>query len=208
MSSPIVEALAGDGVVAVPAATIWPDYEQYRLLIYTAMAEFQDRTERKPNLYRSPRKPFLFYQKACMLDPLTPALSRIGEHLFGQPAHGMTQTLWRTVPSPVSEKVYSQKWHRDHEAKQVLKVFLHTSPVGLEQGPFQYVKNSAPPNDLNLCVPKGYANEGVEMPEDRIYTGLVGADTVVLAQTTGIHRGGNTTAGHRLQAMWGFIPKG
>jgi len=53
--------------------------------------------------------------------------------------------VWYSVPQAAgSERVSSQRWHRDYNDKHLLKAFLYLVDVDESMGPFQYIPGSQP----------------------------------------------------------------
>jgi hypothetical protein len=117
--------------------------------------------------------------------------------------------LWYTAQQPATdERVASQNWHVDFDDKHLLKAFVYLNDVGPEQGPFQYVPGSqpgGPHHDVRPWVPMGYGRvpdedvaQSVTPDEIATFTGPKG--TLILCNTSGLHRGGFATAGPRVLA--------
>ena len=117
--------------------------------------------------------------------------------------------LWYTAQQPASdERVASQNWHVDFDDKHLLKAFVYLSDVGTDHGPFEYVPGSQPGgrhHDVRPWVPMGYgrvddADVARSVPAEEIasFTGPKG--TLILCNTSGLHRGGFATAGPRVLA--------
>jgi hypothetical protein len=105
---------------------------------------------------------------------------------------------WFTVPYPrADERIASQQWHRDPEEEHVVKVFLYFSDVDDEAGPFEYIAGSPPGGRHGDLWPWGEAARyppedellAATPPVDRLtLTGPAG--TMIVADTSGFHRGG------------------
>jgi hypothetical protein len=121
---------------------------------------------------------------------------------------------WFTVPYPVSDRVASQRWHRDAEDEHVVKVFVYFSDVDEEAGPFEYVRSSStgarhgelwswkaglrypPPEEFEATVPA----------DDRLtMTGPAG--TMIICDTGGFHRGGYARTKPRIVSVSSYIPR-
>jgi len=111
---------------------------------------------------------------------------------------------WYVLPSPPeASRIGSQRWHRDHIDRNIVKVFTYFSDVDAEAGALEYVKGSAgggryeelwpwKPSSV-LSVKSNYPPEGEleksVSPDDRCRaTGQAG--TIVFCDTSGFHRGG------------------
>jgi hypothetical protein len=117
--------------------------------------------------------------------------------------------LWYTAQQPATdERVASQNWHVDFDDKHLLKAFVYLTDVGSEQGPFEYVPGSQPSgrhHSVRPWVPMGYGrvpDEDVarEVPAEEIATFTGPKGTLILCNTSGLHRGGFATAGPRVLA--------
>jgi hypothetical protein len=111
---------------------------------------------------------------------------------------------WYTVPSAGRERIASQRWHRDPEDLHVVKVFVYFSDVDEDAGPFEYVAGSAeaapkirqgwlgsvrfPWNRSRRYPPQEHVDDAIARSEVVTATGAAG--TVVLCDTSGLHRGG------------------
>jgi hypothetical protein len=120
---------------------------------------------------------------------------------------------WYTVPYPhATERVASQRWHRDPEDDHIVKMFIYFSGVDEEAGPFEYVRSSAAGGrygDLfawrdGHLYPAGEELEAVVDPDDRLtLTGPAG--TVIFCDTAGFHRGGFARTKPRILMISTFL---
>lgn len=117
---------------------------------------------------------------------------------------------WRleaTIPTPPGvDRKASQRWHRDEEDRRLVKVFLYLTDVREGDGPFSYVRHSqqsarwgelfpmVPPRG-SLPMPS-YVDELI--PSDEVLVCGGGTGTIIFCDTTGLHRGGFATTGHRI----------
>jgi hypothetical protein len=116
--------------------------------------------------------------------------------------------LWYTAQQPASnERVASQNWHVDFDDKHLLKAFVYLSDVGPESGPFEYVPGShaGGRNVVRPWEPMGYGRVSDEevsskVDADEIVTFTGPRGTLILCNTSGLHRGGFATAGPRILA--------
>ena len=121
--------------------------------------------------------------------------------------------MWYTTQQPsTDDRVASQNWHVDFDDKHLLKAFVYLSDVGAEQGPFEYVPGSQP-GGLHHAVrpwtPMGYGRVPDEevagsVPAEEIATFTGPKGTLILCNTSGLHRGGFATAGPRILATATF----
>lgn len=151
--------------------------------------------------------PWLRYAASPLLLDIVNAYGREPRRLF-------YLDNWFTVPYPgASERVASQRWHRDPEDEHVVKVFVYFSDVDDEAGPFEYVRSSSaggrhgelwpwseghrypPPEEFDATVPS----------EDRLtMTGPIG--TMIICDTGGFHRGGFARTKPRILSVSSYIP--
>jgi hypothetical protein len=117
--------------------------------------------------------------------------------------------VWYSVPQAASsERVSSQRWHRDYNDKHLLKAFLYLVDVDEDMGPFQYVPGSQPGGpyaDAWAWTPLGQNYPTEEELEERIPTSAVHAfvaprATLIFCNTAGFHRGGFSTTDPRVLA--------
>ena len=117
--------------------------------------------------------------------------------------------VWYSVPQAVgSERVSSQRWHRDYNDKHLLKAFLYLVDVDEDMGPFQYVPGSQPGGpyaDAWPWSPLGQNYPTEEELEQRIPGSVVHAfiarkGTLIFCNTAGFHRGGFGTTDPRVLA--------
>ena len=121
--------------------------------------------------------------------------------------------FWYTVPqSESSERTASQLWHLDFDDRHLLKAFLYLSDVDAGAGPFEYVPGSQPRGrygDIWRWTPLGTARVPEEevsrrVPADEIRTFTAPRGTLILCNTSGLHRGGFATAKPRVLAAATF----
>jgi hypothetical protein len=117
--------------------------------------------------------------------------------------------LWYTVPQAAgSERVASQQWHVDFDDRHLLKAFLYLVDVDEDAGPFEYVPESQPGgryHDIRRWKPMAYGRVPEEdvtarVPPRSIQTFTAPRGTVILCNTSGLHRGGFSTAKPRVLA--------
>jgi hypothetical protein len=117
--------------------------------------------------------------------------------------------FWYTAQQPATdERVASQNWHVDFDDKHLLKAFVYLTDVGPDHGPFEYVPSSQPGGRHHSVRPwKPMAvgrvpDEEVQgsVPAEEIVTFTGSKGTLILCNTSGLHRGGFATAGPRVLA--------
>lgn len=124
---------------------------------------------------------------------------------------------WYTLPYPqASDRIASQRWHRDPEDKHVVKVFLYLSNVDEEAGPLEYVSGSPPGSRYGdlwpwgreeaSYPPPGELEQKIDPGDLRTLTGTAG--TVILCDTSGFHRGGFARTKPRALCAWTYVGPG
>lgn len=106
----------------------------------------------------------------------------------------------------------SQRWHRDPEDSRLVKAFLYLNDVNDEAGPMEYVPESRRGDRYGHLWPQEFPGGSVPPPgaveaaipaRDQLRcTGAAG--TLLLVDTTGLHRGGRATRHRRLLATWTY----
>jgi hypothetical protein len=117
--------------------------------------------------------------------------------------------FWYSVPvAAESERIQSQRWHRDHDDRHLLKAFLYLVDVDESTGPLEFVAGSARGGTLASYYPWYPLSPTYPPPDEfadkvppdalRTFTGQAG--TLVLCNTSGFHRGGFATHKPRVLA--------
>jgi hypothetical protein len=111
---------------------------------------------------------------------------------------------WLNMPT-ADEAKFSQLWHRDPADLKLLKVFIYLEPVGEDNGPFSFIPRTHPFGADSTTVPRHEHRRritdkemSVAFPESRWVKCVGPANTMVLADTVGFHRGGKVEQGRRL----------
>ena len=144
----------------------------------------------------------------------------------GSPTKLVDLDTWYTVPFPAAnERVASQRWHRDPEDQHVVKVFVYFTDVDEDAGPFQYIRGSAEggrygelwswsramSSRLPWARRRLYPSENrVEkrIPTSDIATVVGPAGTVVICDTSGLHRGGYAKRRPRVLSYHTYVSPG
>jgi ectoine hydroxylase-related dioxygenase (phytanoyl-CoA dioxygenase family) len=102
--------------------------------------------------------------------------------------------LWYVVPWMGRDKQWSHSWHRDPEDVRIVKMFLYISDVDQDSGPFEYVEGSHR-DYFNLCQPGRYMDPAnyAHLPASACLRNTGPAGSLLMANTSGIHRGGYGT---------------
>lgn len=125
------------------------------------------------------------------------------------PCRLVSADLWYNLPGAEQRgRTWSQNWHRDPEAEDaVIKVMLFLSEVDDESGPFEYMVGSHKKH-FDACKPKCYLSQDGARCLDGISVlrCCVPKNTLVVANTVGLHRGGATKSKPRLCCVWTYVP--
>jgi len=121
--------------------------------------------------------------------------------------------VWYTIPSSEERPAtFSQRWHRDPEDKQMVKVFLYFSDVDESAGPLQYVAESSRSRGVYRHVWSNrfdrYPPEqefAARFPPSQRVTCTAAAGTFVFCDTSGFHRGGYAIGRPRIMAAWTYV---
>lgn len=141
-------------------------------------------------------------------------LGIIGAYFGFAPRFHYFSLLSTVILPPDAPAQYSQRWHRDSEDRKMVKVFLYLTDVEeAGTGPFSYVKGSHgsgrfarlfpqhPP--VGSYPPPGAVEQAV--PPDAIRTCFGKAGTLILCDTTGLHRGGYSTTKERIMFTASYV---
>jgi hypothetical protein len=208
-----VESLRRDGLAMVPFADLIGDGRLWQELA-AGVADFvvaaEQRIRERPDRFKK-KDDFIIRRSALMGETPAPAALRyaLSDQLLGvvNAYLGMRSKLtyvdsWYTAPSPEdASRISSQRWHRDHIDRNVVKVFTYFSDVDAEAGALEYVRGSAaggPYGDLWGWAPKEssadrYPPEGEltrQVPQSALARAEGPTGTIVLCDTDGFHRGG------------------
>lgn len=122
-------------------------------------------------------------------------------------------SLHLTVPvAHRADPVKSQRWHRDPEDKLMCKMFVYLNDIDENSGPFMYVAGShhggcwrrlAPQHPpKGFYPPPGLVEQMVPQEDIKTFTGRAG--TVIFCDTSGLHKGGYASSGHRIMFTVGY----
>lgn len=208
-----VDSLRRDGLAIVPFAELIGDQRLWDELsddVRSFVAGAEERLHERGDRFKS-KGDFILRRR----DVVGPAPSRaalryaLSDQLLGvvnaylEMRSKLTYVdSWYTAPSPQdADRIASQRWHRDHIDRNIVKVFTYFSDVDAEAGATEYVKGSAaggrhgdlwpwrPDEESGDQYPPTDELERRVPESDRVRAeGPVG--TVVLCDTGGFHRGG------------------
>jgi hypothetical protein len=117
---------------------------------------------------------------------------------------------WLNFPTQTDAKE-AQLWHRDPEDLKTVKVFIYLDDVREENGPFCYVPRTHPFSSGAGIVPlhrdkKRILDEEMltAFPKGSWLTCTGPANTMIIADTVGFHRGGKPSQGNRILITFTF----
>lgn len=110
---------------------------------------------------------------------------------------------WLNFPTDNDAK-HSQLWHRDPEDLKTVKVFIYLEDVAKENGPFSYICNTHPFGSACDRVPEHVHPRRVTddemqhtLPAESWFECTGPANTMIIVDTVGYHRGGYVKSGRR-----------
>jgi hypothetical protein len=222
----VIQELDEAGYSLVHATELFSD-EAWQA-IQAEAAEFVERTERglageSEELRRRPGKEFLVrkYDVRSVVPLDNPWLSACISRRLIDIATAYLQLwskleyvdMWYSLPvGEGAERKASQIWHRDFNDSHLLKGFLYLADVDERSGPFEYVPGSQPggphagihpwePMGVGRISDKELAKH-VSPGDVRTFTAPKG--TLILCNTSGLHRGGFAEASPRVLAAVTF----
>ena len=122
----------------------------------------------------------------------------------------------QTLVNPKEKAQFSQKFHKDPGIKKCLKVFVYLNDVTLDNGPFTYVKFSHK-TKVDKFKQKRFGAGGIYPKQDDFENNIYKKDiipiigkagTLIIADTTGLHCGGNSIKKSREMATMVYYPPG
>ncbi|HEU0302956.1 MAG TPA: hypothetical protein VFR32_00090 [Gaiellaceae bacterium] len=218
----VLADLERDDYAVLPFADLVPD-QAVRAAIEREGAQFVSDTERElaattgrvVDLYKDylvrryrdvpelpPDAPWL----ACCLSDRMLALANAYLHMWSKLEY---VDYWYSVPVDASsDRIQSQRWHRDFDDRHLLKAFLYLVDVDERTGPLEFVAGSARGRTAEdfypwypgspTYPPDREFDEAVDAADIKTFTASAG--TLILCNTSGFHRGGFATAKPRVLA--------
>ncbi len=166
-------------------------------------------------------KPFLQYMYDTLPvynldDPIHAYMQRwqtLADHYLETKGHISYLMLNRTNPvRKGSPWVASQRWHRDADDRQVLRLFIYLNDVDETSGPFMYIRGSQCGGRNWKKFPqhpplgKYLANDVAQHFNKNDVVVCAGkAGTLILADAAGLHRGGYATEKERIMFQGGWL---
>ncbi|MES2779034.1 MAG: phytanoyl-CoA dioxygenase family protein [Bacteroidota bacterium] len=158
------------------------------------------------NIRASSISPVQSYQSILLRKGLNTQLGNIAFAYFKEHALLRYADYWLSIPVPVTERNYSQNWHRDPEDQRILKVFVYLNDVTHNNGAFEYIKGSHLNGPYNSVFPydekhpNNYPDEHElrkQISPDAFTVNEGKKGTVIICDTHGFHRGGYCKTGDR-----------
>lgn len=134
-------------------------------------------------------------------------LQKLSDLYHGQHAPAPFTMAARLEPNKINKDT-DHGWHRDSLRRQ-FKSIIYLSDVTIDNGPYQYIANSNHMGRIFIdgltgkipymspAVSPESAQRIIAREPQRLKTVLGRAGTVILTDTTGIHRGSTIKSGHR-----------
>jgi len=120
-------------------------------------------------------------------------------------------SLQYNIPVP-GDSILSQNWHRDPEDKEMVKMFFYLRDVDSSNGPFSYVPGSHYRGPHRKAFGRKpfqgiYTKAGAveEKLGDIIKEYMGKAGTILLCDTSGLHKGGHCTKNPRIILHAGYV---
>jgi len=140
---------------------------------------------------------------------IQPSLLRIANGYLGLRSYLRSINVWMNLPVGDLPKE-SQLWHRDGDDTRILKVFIYLKDVDMDTGPFWFIPGTHQGVGRRIQVPMEAGRVSDSEMEKMIpssrweaFTGK--SQTVILADTTGFHKGGKCGAKPRLLLTYEYV---
>lgn len=212
----IVNQLVEHGAVVLPASDLFDGPELSILKQQAGNAEQIVRRAGVSNSKILGEKNYLTrYSESAGAAPLTDFLAvetitgriyDIATLYFGSIPRITNIDYWLNVPEPEERAPFaSQLWHRDYEDRKLLKFFMYFTDVDEGRGAFSLISQTHYgttdakqfPTKPPLGVTVSDKDVNAQFKEERIRKFEVPALTIVLVDTSALHRGGYCTSGER-----------
>lgn len=136
---------------------------------------------------------------------LSDQILRIVSGYLGMFSRLIYMDLWYNLPT-TTRGVYSQRWHRDPSDRKEFKLFLYLLDVNESNGPFCYIPGSHNGGRFKRIYPQTmriskYPSDGAverKFSENQRQACTGKAGTLIFADTTGFHKGGDPLTEGRL----------
>ena len=144
---------------------------------------------------------------------LSDAVLSVANTYLGLQSKLILADRWYTLPAEAEKRVASQRWHRDHVDRDILKVFTYFSHVDREAGALEYIRGSAAGGRYGDLWPWRPLSDSDYPPQDELESRTDsehrvaaegGPGTMVFCNTGGFHRGGYAQK-VRLMSVFNFV---
>jgi hypothetical protein len=214
--SSLVDTLHRDGIALGHADTLIAPF---------LLAELETTCASLPPMAASPLKPYLVqglgrtpeYDAASIFARIAAVLHPIADGYLHAPAALFYYNVWHTLTADAPPSA-SQLWHGDSEDTSLVKAFYYLTDVTDGAGPLVYIpgthwrgtRRPTPKTFIehfgHLRVPRTTdAAMRACVPEAEWRTAIGTPGTLVLADTTGWHKGGYATTRERRVVVWEWV---
>ena len=132
---------------------------------------------------------------------LHPELLSVVNEYLGMYAKLRYSAFWLNLSNPDQDAYSSQFWHRDHEDRKQVKVFIYLEDVDKDSGPFCFIpgmhKGKLRKKDPPDSTGKEYGTIRADdramnkiVAREKWFTGIAPKGTVIVADTKSYHKGG------------------
>jgi hypothetical protein len=140
---------------------------------------------------------------------IQPSLLRIVNDYLGLRSYLRAINVWMNLPV-VDPPKESQLWHRDGDDVRILKVFIYLMDVDMSAGPFWFIPGTheGVGRQIPVSMEAGRVSDSemekrVPSSKWKACTGM--ARTVILADTTGFHKGGKCEVKPRVLLTYEYV---
>jgi len=134
---------------------------------------------------------------------IQPQMLQLASAYLGMQAYLREVSVWLDVAT-TGEPQETQFWHRDYVDLMNFKVFIYLNEVSESNGPFCFIPGTHGPGNRKISVkyePTGrVVDQEMEkvVARDQWFHCVAPAKTVVIADTSGFHKGLKLVQGHRI----------
>jgi hypothetical protein len=138
---------------------------------------------------------------------LHPTILAVANAYLGTYCRLCYANLWYNVPTePHEPAIDSERWHRDHEDRNIVKLYVYLCDVDEQMGPLSYLRGSQPGGKHEDVFPVNPPEGSYPAPErlsekisaDAVVSCTGQSGTVILCDTAGFHRGGRSSTKARI----------
>jgi hypothetical protein len=203
-----------------------PLFTELRAAVEQLEAEAHDRIaieREKAKTYDPKRKTFILplLGDTPVLNPdsiyarfaLQPAVLELANEYFGMYTQLRWYNVWHTLRSDAPPRE-SQLWHRDRDDHFILKMFVYLSDIDVSSGALTYAPGTHTGGTIHTDPEYSLEGQNVHrtsdeqmarvVPAEKWVTASGKAGTILLADTSGYHKGGLARSRDRLQYLCMF----